>query len=294
MNRLKQKIVALTYAQNWNIGFPQCSTGEMLDGKPLGTRWLRHNYKDRFFADPFIAAVSDTEIELLVEELIFAENKGRIVALTVSRKDYRLVKRREVLELDTHLSYPALIDIDGKCYMYPENSAAGELNIYEYDAQSAVAHKVKRLCQLPLADATIFPCDDGYSMLATVLPEHGTNLKLFKSPNPLTEEFTECGTVWESARGARSAGLPFEHEGTLYRPAQNCAERYGGSLIIEKTKGGIPVAEVIERRPESFRYNLGLHTFNTASGISVIDGFGYLNPIAGRTVTALSKLHHAL
>jgi hypothetical protein len=48
---------------------------------------------------------------------------------------------------------------------------------------------------------------------------------------------------WDLAT-ARPAGRPFEIEGTLYRPAQDCRETYGGA---------VHVMEVVELTPERFR-----------------------------------------
>ena len=66
-------------------------------------------------------------------------------------------------------------------------------------------------------------------------------------------------------------------DGALYRPAQNCARRYGGGLTINR------VCELSERRfreemtltfrpsPES-EWPDGLHTINSLGGVTVVDG----------------------
>lgn len=57
----------------WNIGFIKCEPGELLEGKKKIERvqWLKHSYKDRFFADPFFLSVTEERLEVLVEEYLY-------------------------------------------------------------------------------------------------------------------------------------------------------------------------------------------------------------------------------
>ena len=59
------KFKILTY----NIGFVKKSISEIIsDGfKKNEIVWLKHNYKDRFFADPFMIKIDDKYYYLLVE-----------------------------------------------------------------------------------------------------------------------------------------------------------------------------------------------------------------------------------
>ena len=76
---------------------------------------------------------------------------------------------------------------------------------------------------------------------------------------------------------ARPGGTPFEFNGCLFRPAQDCSERYNGRLVIN---------EIIELSPKHFRerrvsvlepdgtglFPDGLHTASGAGEFTVIDG----------------------
>lgn len=45
----------IQYSQNWNICFCTLSEEELIANKGIdGVQWLKHPYKDRWFADPFI------------------------------------------------------------------------------------------------------------------------------------------------------------------------------------------------------------------------------------------------
>ena len=81
------------------------------------------------------------------------------------------------------------------------------------------------------------------------------------------------------------------HEGSLYRPAQDCSEDYGSGVVINK---------VTTLTTESFKeeatavinpfeaYPDGIHTLSAVDGISLLDGKRY------RYVASLSELRRNL
>ena len=119
----------------WNIGFVENTLDEVIDGKSLKINWLKHDCKDRWFADPFILDVTDDKIYVLVEEYYYPHKRGRLAMLTVDRASNTLLKVDTILELDSHLSFPAIIRRDGKILVYPENFKGGGLKLYELDLE---------------------------------------------------------------------------------------------------------------------------------------------------------------
>lgn len=287
----------LLYSHNWNIGF--CAqTPEGLVGRQSLNRiqWMKHSYKDRWFADPFIYKITKDEIVVFVEECQIESPKGIICELVIDRKTKRLKRRFVLLESDTHLSYPAIIRWGDKVYVYPENGASGQLNIYEYDSASHLL--VNPICILneAVADATILKCENKYLMVATRCPKTQEEVFLYQSDS-LFGPFVQIGdTPIQTSRScSRPGGNWFCAGGQLYRPAQNCEKRYGASLSIMEVS--IIADKVCESQsftlyPESYRYNRGLHTLNFMNGICVIDGYGYLNPVAGHTFDVLKRIKH--
>ena len=71
--------------KEWNIGFILKSPEEILQSDKLDVHWMKHKYKDRWFADPFILSVTESEIVLLVEEKYHPINRGRIFLLQIGR-----------------------------------------------------------------------------------------------------------------------------------------------------------------------------------------------------------------
>lgn len=82
----------------WNIGFVEDKVQCVIRNDLQNIHWMKHQYSDRWFADPFILNVDEENIILLVEEFCYSFNKGRIAKLVVSRKDYILKEMKIVLE----------------------------------------------------------------------------------------------------------------------------------------------------------------------------------------------------
>jgi hypothetical protein len=62
------KVMEYIKATKYNIGFVDGSLESIIAGEPMKVNWMKHSYKDRWFADPFILDVTDDEIIVLVEE----------------------------------------------------------------------------------------------------------------------------------------------------------------------------------------------------------------------------------
>lgn len=283
MNLLKK----IQYNQYWNIGFCEQTPDELIRGKELRPiQWLKHPYRDRWFADPFILKVTDSEIVVFVEECTIDNPKGIICELVIDRKTMSLKERHVILEKDTHLSYPAIIRQNGKVYVYPENGASGRLYLYEYDE---VNHKlINPVCILveAVADATILSYGADYYLCATKYPETQIMVYLYKSSS-IEGPYTPCENkpFNGSLRSSRSAGNWITIDGRIYRPAQDCSERYGAAMTIMSVLNIEPYMQEDEYchiEPVKGRYNLGIHTMNFQDGVCVIDGYGHYNPLLGR------------
>lgn len=281
MNLLRK----IQYNQFWNIGFCSQTPEELIIEKSLRpVQWLKHPYKDRWFADPFILKVTDSEIVVFVEECPMDNPKGIICELVIDRNTLRLKERYVMLDLDTHLSYPAIIRHEGKVYVYPENGASGKLNLYEYDEEN---HRlINPICILEeaVADATIIPQGGVFYMTATKFPETQKRLFLYKADS-LFGPFKQVAQnpVQETLSCSRNGGDYFHAYGSLYRVAQNCSKRYGGALSIMSVGGIERYVEInsFGVNPEHGRYSLGLHTLNFKDGVCVVDSFGYFFPFFG-------------
>ena len=289
-------IQKLKYDTNWNIGFCEIDERGLLNkGNLYGVRWLRHPYKDRWFADPFILSYDNTEIIVFVEECPIENPKGKICELVIDRKTMTLKERYVLLELDTHLSYPAIIRKKDKVYVYPENGASGSLNMYEYNPQKHLLENPVCILKEPVADSTIYEEGTGnFFLVATRYPNTQEEVFLYKSESIFGPYEATSQKPFEIERScSRPAGNFFVSDGVMYRPAQNCASRYGAGISIMKCKldrSEIEEEKVIDLTPQSWKYGLGLHTLNFADGLCVIDGMGYLYPYTGYLIEKMRLL----
>ena len=271
----------LFYNQNWNIGFCELTQDEFIRNQKLATiQWMKHPYRDRWFADPYLLKITDTNIIVLVEECNIESPKGIICELLVDRITKRLKERHVLLELETHLSYPVIVRQGDKVYVYPENGASGKLNIYEYDG---INHRlVNPVCILDeaVADANIVKKDNLYYMSATKYPQTQADSYLYVSDSLFGPFKQVCDKPFQKGKGySRQGGDWLVNGDCFYRPVQDCRVRYGSSLNIMVAK--ISESEIKEEplfniNPCCTQYSEGLHTINFFDGVCVIDSCGYL------------------
>lgn len=256
----------------WNVGIITLDVSDILAGVPYSIMWMKHKYKDRFFADPFLYSMDDQYYYLLAEEYKFYDRKGRIVLLTVDKQDIRLIRKELVLEEDYHLSYP----IPYNNRIHPECFRSGVLS--SYDIRSKGIAKKRMELDYPLIDPT-YLIHKGVEWLfgTSSLGNYDAQRDLFvfyKSEDKYIP--IKKGPVKSDVKSSRPGGLFFERDGTLYRPAQNCEHFYGESIKIMKVdqldKDGIIEHECLEIKDPKALGN-GIHTFNAYDGFVVVDGF---------------------
>lgn len=288
MNKLKEAYKRIT-RDRWEIGFVEGGLGAVMEQDPLKVNWLQHGYKDRWFADPFILEVTDSEIQVLVEEYRYETGKGRIALLVVDRPTCRLKSLEIVLEEETHLSFPAIWREGGKVFVYPESWQSGTLSCYEFKDGHCEPASKKVICEEAMADA-IMTERFGRRLLFSV--QENDKLRVYHF-DPNCKRFVLSFEKPFGKATARNAGDFFEYQGEIYRPAQVCIDHYGEALEIQK---------VICDDNENFCFlpcktlysnhdalDAGLHTLNCYKGMAVIDVHGWNHSFTVKTIKALKK-----
>lgn len=204
-------------------------------------------------ADPFVLSVSETEIELLVEDFRYKDRKGRISKVTVNRQKNEIIGRKVLIEGGGHYSFPAILRKNGKIHVYPEQSRQGKLELYEYNSEKETLKFVTTLCEKPLSDAVIHD-EQIFSITGDDTQLMVWPLANAKAAEAKTYEFKECI--------ARNAGDFFTVDGSVYRPAQECNRWYGNAVSIQRFENG--KFTEIRRIP-------GIHTLNSHQGVVVVD-----------------------
>jgi len=233
---------------------------------------------DRFWADPFPVQVGNDHY-IFHEELLFATGKGSIVLTVVDEKG-QVVPPIPILETDYHLSYPFVFQWDGDFFMMPETAARRQVELYrcvDFPMRWKLERVVLRgLTALDPTPAFLF----GQWWLFANMPAYGAGhsdeLHLFHADSPLGPWTPHRDNPIKSdVRSARPAGRIFENYGEFYRPAQDCSTRYGSAVVLNR---------ILQLNPETYEeiemgkvgpdwgpQVEGVHTFNVAGNITVID-----------------------
>jgi hypothetical protein len=289
LNSLLDYIKAIRY----NIGFVKESVDDVINGKPITVNWLKHSYKDRWFADPFILDVTDDEFVVLVEEWYDPIQRGRISKLIVDRNTYELKSLKVMIDEGFHMSFPAITrKLDG-IYIQPECGATHRLVEYKYNEEQDLFEKKNVICDLPLTDSvrnTLFNED---LMFSTKLPDaNGKELGIYYW-NKSQSRYQIKDYYHFQENLSRMAGNFFVCNGKIYRPAQVCIDSYGDAVSIQETKysqGKYEFKEIRRIYSPHPDYNLGFHTFNEYNGFVVVDAVGYRKPMLCRFIRKMKQL----
>lgn len=285
-----KKLIKQLSTNRWALGFVRGGMEAVMESDHLDVNWVKMP-NDRWFADPFVLDVTDEEILLLVEDYPYVTKKGIISLLHINRATMDVVSRKVLLELPTHLSFPAILRKDGHVYIYPESAGGGKLDMYEYDACKEELTFVKTICDDDVWDSYITEAFGEPLMFTAARNDY--QLDIYKWDKK-KERFVSCQQIPSDIKNSRLGGAVFEYNGEWYYPAQNCEKTYGGSIDIKqlKVEGGKLNVEGVVKHLESpsKRYPIGLHTLNEYKGVVVIDVKGYRYGWIGEVIDKLVSI----
>lgn len=261
----------------WNIAIAEI--GE--DLTPVNIKWMKHNYSDRWFADPFFLDETPDRYIILAEEYMLFNNKGRICKLTVEKKECKLICNETLLDKETHLSFPNIFHNEkSESFIYPENNASGHLTVYRLSEQGPTQ---KVIIPIPMIDPVFIKKDDGVLLLGT-LPEDANDnvLHIYKSSCQM-DRFEEIQTITFSDNIARRAGNVFEWKGELIAPGQICNKHYGEGISLQDIRfaenGSLIMKEIKRLDAKKVTKMTGFHTYNVGGNVIVMDGYRYGNEL---------------
>ena len=270
------------FYHTWNIGFIENNINNVIlnDDTEFEVNWLKHKYKDRFFADPFILSINNDTISVLVEDFPYWSKKGLISLLTISRRDYSLISKKVILRKPFHMSYPFVQRNDDGCvkWVAPEASMSGNLYRYKFNAEKLMLMDPEVLVPEPLVDSTIIKYNERYWLFCTKRGEDSnSSLYIYYSYTPEGPWMEHKNNpVIHDAMSARPAGSVVEIDKTLYRVTQKCDVRYGESIMVSRidtlSECDFKEVHLKEIRPKVSRYSHSFHTINGLDNICVVDG----------------------
>lgn len=273
---LNEKLHLKLVTQQYNIGFVTKPLVRIIhEGiQKNDIVWMKHPYKDRFFADPFLLKQDQEFYYVLVEEFTYWGKKGVISLLKVEKSSCNLREKRTIIEEPWHLSFP-FCEENGT-WVIPESIEANATYKYAIDPEKLTVIKKEKIADYGLIDGIYFQDDEKkWHALATTGNEYMSVLYGFDLSDAMSFPTWEERPLLVDAQRARSAGHLFLYEGNICRPVQDCKERYGRQVKIEQLRNVHPyeTKEVATINGDACPpFNQTFHTFNVYQGVVVVDG----------------------
>ncbi|MBE0677016.1 MAG: hypothetical protein IH591_20350 [Bacteroidales bacterium] len=243
-----------------------------------------------FWADPFVVEATG-RYYIFVEEYNYRKKKAHISVLELDGNG-SLQKHYPIISQRYHMSYPFVFKVEGCFYMIPETAANNTIELYRC-VRFPDKWEFDRIIMdgVSATDTTLF-YHVGKWWLFTTLDQTNnvsggsTELFLYYSDDPLTGRWIShpLNPVVSDERSARCAGKLFLHQGTVYRPAQDCSMRYGRGISLKRvtimSENEYHEVTETEIKPVWNRKLKGTHTFNFESGLTVIDTYTFHGRLA--------------
>lgn len=270
-------------APHWRVGWRRVDGPDVVDlGRHPSSGW-RELPDDgwHFYADPFPIVVGDATY-LFVEDFDHRLGRG-VISVVEFDGDGPRGTPRPVLEHDTHLSYPFVLQDGGQLWMIPETSGAGTVELYRATRFPGSWTLEEVLIEgMEVSDATPFRHGGRWWLSATA--RHGGSysdaLHLWSAERlqgPWSPH--SRNPVLVDIAAARPAGRVVSRDGRLIRPVQDGRRGYGAALAL---------AEVTRLDDDAFEQRVlatiapgtrwpghRLHTLNRAGWLEVIDGSSF-------------------
>jgi hypothetical protein len=196
-------------------------------------------------------------------------------------EDQRIVTApREVLRLPVHVSYPHLISDAGQLYCLPEASATRQVQLFRaVHFPDRWAPDRVLLRDFAGADSTVYRHRAKWWMFTGNHEDQDeSHLYVFHADDLFGPWLPHAlNPVKCDLRSSRPAGPLFEHDGALYRPAQDGSVAYGGAVAVNRvltlspTEFAEETVNVLRPAPCGPRPH-GLHTLTGAGGFTLVDG----------------------
>jgi hypothetical protein len=266
------------FLEYWNIGLVDASIERLItDGEARSVRWLAAPRPLHYHADPF--ALPEQPGSILFEEYSHVTGLGWISSMPLTGVPCS-PRRVALFDQGTHRSYPFLFRAEGETFCVPESASDHRVDLYRAVRFPDLWQHAGTLIEgFSALDSSIF-FHGGRWWLFCTSGEDGCEHKLYAwhaaallGPwmphrlNPL-----KC-----DASSTRPAGRPFLLGGSLCRPAQDCAETYGGAVVINRIIALTPTE--FEEEPfgridpaADSEYRHGLHTVCPFGDMTIIDG----------------------
>lgn len=238
--------------------------------------------RGRFYADPFLTE-RDGKTFLFFEDFAY-QNRKAVISLIEIDADGNASNPEPVLELDYHLSYPSIFEWRGEIYMLPESKENRTVEVFRaLDFPRGWRRECVLMTGVSTVDSTMLAFRNKFWLFTSGM---STSEQLFAGDESLSLFYSDTpfgpwkahpkNPIVTDVRNCRPAGSLFFESGQLLRPAQDCSERYGKlvrlnrvDVISEEDYAESPFATL---NPDWLPGNLGSHNYAQSAGYQVVDG----------------------
>jgi len=237
------------------------------------------NPVNHFLADPFVIS-NNGKTYCFVEDFDYFLSRGCISLYELN--ETKAISYGKIISEPFHMSYPYVFEYQSKFYMVPETSQNRDIRLYEAEEFPRKWKFLKTIFKdIDAADTTIFEKDGLWWLFTNIDPvnsgDHGTELFIFYSDNPLSEKWTshpKNPVVCDSLK-ARMGGILFDNT-FIYRISQKQGfDIYGKATNINKIVH-LSTANYLEEleftiEPNFFNNLKGTHHIHGNSNVTVFD-----------------------
>ena len=268
-------------AERWNIGIINRSLQELVfQDKEISqddVLWMRERSHRNYFADP-AGFIEENKVHILMEDYSYSENKAHISEAVFDPSTNTFSVPLKSIETKEHLSYPYVFVYGENIYCLPESYRYGYIGLYKRNYSEGIFVEDHILLDhIDAVDPTLVNHNDKWWLFFTLKKYSNSHLYIYFA-DELEGEYKPhpANPVKMDIRSSRPAGLPFIHEGILYRPGQDCSESYGKRVAINKilklseTEFEEEVVKHLGPLKDS-RYSRGFHTVFGLGRYTLID-----------------------
>jgi hypothetical protein len=226
LTSMSRRLFAL---EQWCIGWAKLDIERFL-AAPETARfpWIKPGPARELLADPFGIEIEGRPV-IFAERLVLGRHAGRIVRIDPDRIDAPV---REVLAAPHHLSYPFIVAEGERSYLVPEQGESGVIAFHPIK-DGLPAERVAVLAPFGAIDPTFLFHDGCWWLFCTRPEEPNAALHLYFSDRLFGpyQAHPDNPVIRDPAQ-ARPAGQIIARGGKLIRPAQDCAQTYGGAIVL--------------------------------------------------------------
>lgn len=283
----------------WRIGVGRLTPCEIIERglDRCSFKWLEFN-NSAVNADPFIFRRND-DYYIFYEDLDYKTNFKKIRWVKID-DNLEAVEHGKAHGLPVYASYPFLLEHGDAIYCIPEAHKESNISLYKAISFPSQWEKVSTLIDsVKGVDPTLYHNGETWWIFYSDKADN-PNEKLYLSfSRDLLGPYRSHpqNPIVVDRSSARPAGNLLNLNGTLFRLGQDCSQKYGTAVVVNKI---VEMDESIYREQKSlvlhpqkqWKYTDGFHTLTFYDGMAAIDArtIGF-NPVTLlRRILSLSPI----